>query len=648
MSRTALTWRNVAAPSFAGAAAAINTAGNLIESGFDGFGDAARSLASQKRDSVSQAAIAEALKYNTQEEFDNVIRQKGLAGFGVTDPSMLSDDAMKFFQGRRAKLADLASTNSLNEYRDVTTDWFDTNQNWQHDRRVEAHEAGLQNQELQNWAASEAQKLGGATFSKEEAGRKILAANLPPQQQAALISALDGGPDYWTASEAATGANALDPSIGGLTEDLSVLTSANGFETSTNPLLRLDGIGTELGTNASDMGLSIAKSLSDLNGVDEEILGTSAAKIATAISELSQEMGVSPEVAGGAIKQSLTARRWHSFNGNTLKIDKSGARDILNQISTAEGRNLLWTEAAQIKENQSKLQEYQRQSESIQQRIAIARDRKNQDEVQNGLNDLKALHKRIQDDPDMARLYGTRGADATGSGSATGNPTPADTVQDDPVAQLVRDAQAALNSTQSTEQRAQRKANAVHRVGKEVNDLISDVAQFLGKVPTAAAQYTNSLGSDAAGLVSSLFDAELGARHFAEADNTRRNISFVPESSSLPGSDIRNHRSRGAGSDVLYGGTDPSAVLASYAQEANEVSNDLGIAPSVAQEALASKAILESGVNPDTGERLTSQEKRQHLRIVSRLAQGAAQYYRRNPDETPPKSVSEMISEYVN
>lgn len=93
-----ITWQNVAAPNFDGALRGVAAAGGLLSGGLQTIGGGLQDIDLQQREALSNAAMAQALKYNNPDAWNAMMASGGLEQLGA-DPSRLTADAMKFFQG---------------------------------------------------------------------------------------------------------------------------------------------------------------------------------------------------------------------------------------------------------------------------------------------------------------------------------------------------------------------------------------------------------------------------------------------------------------------------------------------------------------------------------------------------------------------
>jgi hypothetical protein len=93
-----ITWQNVAAPNFDGALRGVAAAGGLLSGGLQTIGGGLQDIDLQQREALSNAAMAQALKYNDPDAWNAMMASGGLEQLGA-DPSRLTADAMKFFQG---------------------------------------------------------------------------------------------------------------------------------------------------------------------------------------------------------------------------------------------------------------------------------------------------------------------------------------------------------------------------------------------------------------------------------------------------------------------------------------------------------------------------------------------------------------------
>lgn len=101
----ALTWREVAAPSFYSSMEGFRTFGNLIDNAFRGATTAVDGLQAAQTQHANNAAMLESLKYSDPTEYQRALAAGNITG-AAGDPSKISTRTIQDLSGRTATLLD--------------------------------------------------------------------------------------------------------------------------------------------------------------------------------------------------------------------------------------------------------------------------------------------------------------------------------------------------------------------------------------------------------------------------------------------------------------------------------------------------------------------------------------------------------------
>lgn len=105
-----ITWQNVTAPDLSTSRAALQSAGNSFDTGFQNFIDTFRDVEQQQKDAYSQEALARLAQVTDPNQMNQMMASGGLASLGITDPRYLNADAMESILGRPKTLFDNQNT----------------------------------------------------------------------------------------------------------------------------------------------------------------------------------------------------------------------------------------------------------------------------------------------------------------------------------------------------------------------------------------------------------------------------------------------------------------------------------------------------------------------------------------------------------
>lgn len=360
-----ITWQNVAAPNFNGAAQALVASGELLSDGLSSLGTTVKGIDQGRRQTASDAAMLRALEVNNLADWDRILQNEGVEkAFGISGNQM-TDGFRDFLTGRRKTLLENQNTASLVDWRSTQIeDARERNEraDWRFDNEVAAHDLSQSTKAVHLAAGEKAQELAHGSLSREEAKRNALDLGLSRTETDAILGSLDQLPaDYWTHSSGALGAISIDPKYAPITESITAAQHELDNMASSNTLARyyIDGQKRYSGAAEPVTGLTNELKSRVTDDEDGSLFKQSAGQITGIYNDLRKDYkDLPPEVIAEVMRNELEQGGW--FNRDKIQIDKSRVHDVLKELNDPLARAALRNEIAGIDRLNTEITEAQR------------------------------------------------------------------------------------------------------------------------------------------------------------------------------------------------------------------------------------------------------------------------------------------------
>lgn len=366
-----LTWRDVTAPDFSGAAAATAVAGRLLGEGFASLGTTLNGRTERKKEGISNEAQLNALKFTDVGAWDRAMAGGAGAALGV-DPRMLNQDGLDFIQGYRGSLLDDASTQagtlqtqaatantiSSMENADIVTsdnhaaDQFKLGEDMYGAGRTRTADAKGDAKILMDEASErEVQEIVLGSLDKEDDLNKIINdKSLSPEKRASKIAAFNRLAETgYTPSFAAQDEVASNPKVNGILAVVGNYEADKAWRQAGDSDSVLFNQAMDTYANAGDpVPAMMANIEADYNstltnGEGGKInFGNSAGAITGNYNDLVEQFPNLPKgVIAGVMQESMKQGMWILGENDILKLDTSKAVEALSKLADPTTLNRL-------------------------------------------------------------------------------------------------------------------------------------------------------------------------------------------------------------------------------------------------------------------------------------------------------------------
>lgn len=419
MSRTRITWQNVAAPDFSDALTGVRQAGSAFREGFDGLANIAGDIRQGQMERATNDAITKALGITDPNQLAQAIASGQLG-----NPTDLTAEGMEFLQGQRSQLltdqstiastegtrAETAATNFALErsriedpvrWADARTDRARTEEN----REQEELNAALRTKAL---GVAEAAINGngeiGHALTKDDAKARVRSQNLPADLEQIAFDQIDNTDDIqFTVNDLVTQAVVQNPDTKfgtvieniesrraeagiafGAQDDLRLYAdSIREYSGSDNPIL--DVLDKQFGGNEGSINPLSTEESAQLNETRNSIIGL--------YNDLERKYNLPPEVIAGVVEETMKSGGW--LSGGKLEKDEARIRQRLDKMNDPTNRKLLESRRTEYNRESQQLENFQTQAEKLIQTAAMARRNNNEARARDAEAQVEELWKEF-------------------------------------------------------------------------------------------------------------------------------------------------------------------------------------------------------------------------------------------------------------
>lgn len=358
-----ITWQNVTAPNFSGAAESRRLGADLLGSGMENIGGAISALDSGLREKQNAAAMQQALQIQDTAGWDKMMAEGGIQALGIS-PDRASSDLMQFVTGRRDKLL----SDEKAAYTDVRAR--------EEDGRTNAARILGENANVL------ADKIAFEQLSAEDAQQAIIKATEGDVKlrEAALAELAKQDPSTW----AVLPGTAVPAEVGqittGIAQTVAERNSELDFSLGGNDALRLMTEGAALSSAGGSAVEGLASKMTSAMQLEdgEEKTKTYAENMGSLVDGLNSLRAkfphLSAEIVAAAMDRSLQSNGW-IFTGDKAEVAYTDAEALLTSIDTPENRQGLRNESNQITQEKAQLAGIAQRVDYLSNRLAMATSR---------------------------------------------------------------------------------------------------------------------------------------------------------------------------------------------------------------------------------------------------------------------------------
>ena len=358
-----ITWQNVTAPNFSGAAESRRLGADLLGSGMENIGGAISALDSGLRDKQNAAAMQQALQIQDPGAWDKMMAQGGIQALGIS-PDRASNELTQFVTNRKNTLL----TDEKNAY--------DTVRIREEDARTDGARILGEN------ANALADKIAFENLSPEEAQQAVIKATEGDVKlrEATLAELANQDASTW----AVLPGTAMSADVGkvttGIKQTVAERNAELDFSLGGNDALRLMTEGAALSSAGGNAVESLATKMTNAMQLADGEEKTKAysenmGSLADGLNSLKAKFpGLSSEIIAAAMDRSLQSNGW-VFTGDKAEVAYTDAEALLTSIDTPENRQGLRNEGSRITQEKEQLAATAQRVDFLSNRLAIATSR---------------------------------------------------------------------------------------------------------------------------------------------------------------------------------------------------------------------------------------------------------------------------------
>ncbi len=616
-----ITWQNVDAPRFGDAIAATNVAGNMLGQGFAGAGTAVEDFQTSQQEKASAAAAAEMLKYTDATQWDAAMKGGGLKALGLP-AHMATPDLLSAMTSRRGDLlADdnmAADTMGVEARTAASIDshkWSNKQNQYNWDKAIKADDTAEATRVLNEEALSLATKLNrdNSLVTAEDRDRAVLAENLDPKMQTAVMAAMGSLPDRRGISTEAQAATANMPVVNGFKTGLDQREQDIQIEVATSPVMSTyaRGASTFGENNSNPVGTIKERLREDFPGSDEEF-SSSLGDLQGSYTRLQEEYpALPPMLIAQVMRENLKEDQWFAGwrDGGKLDVDFGAAGKILKEFSKEGSLQQIRTESSAVDGSIRSINEQRRKFESAENAYQIALTKRDEPGMERA---MKAMADIAQKSGVVTEGDGGRTGDGiVNAGTGRTAPPGPGAMPVDPVTPTLAgmpDGRGIVNAAQQgapapapmpLDPRIVATNAGIEDFGRGVVGGTTDLARGAGKTVKGigglydkAAQGFSDTLARGVGVIA----PETGSAMLQANDDFRAGTGEItptpPSMPDIPASSVTSE----------WASSNPVEAL-------NVVAAETGLSPSRARLLEQVATSLQTGVNPTTGLKLTAAER---------------------------------------
>lgn len=551
-------WQNVAAPDFSDAINARSKAAELFSRAASGFSSAVGDIDANNTENLNLAAADQAIRINDLGQFDRVLSEQGLGGFGIST-DQATPDLLDFVQGRRT---DLASQETAN--RALANQEAGLNRQRILDERADlAFNRSEEQRALEAAAAVEAERALRSSFSVDEARRSLINSTDNPALLDLGLQRIDGQGNRFNIVPGTELPETFNNDMQTTRDIISLDRSREQIANSTDPLFSIWSTSPD----------TYAQYDSPVNGLVERLRGQldpgdiesnrttfdrSVRSIESNFDTLQERFpNVPPAMLARVMENSLAPTSLLNFSGSERTFDNDTIEEQLTALNDPQRQASLSEQALDVENRQKIYSTAEEKMDRLSQRLGVSINRGSpQSEIDAILEDMAKLRA---DTAEVLEGVPPTSPGGNGTGGGTGNPTPEQQLA---ASVLNRPVQGPPSPpVNGIDPRITSTRNAVGEFASEIlrsgDDMLGDAAAVTSRILNQA----NAGAARVAGLAFPRFASDMLSnidRQNADADRIARDGLFGTVLGPIP---FEPTRVTGAPSPDDLGFTEPVPLL---------------------------------------------------------------------------------------